>query len=140
VSYATKTKAALAEIKALLDGVTGVQGTYKGIPESIAEKVTASVSVGSRHPNDRMTGYHETQVNFFVEFAYRVKGAEANAEDTLADWLDAFEEAWLIDRTLGATVRESKLDFSLAAEPTYRPTAGVEFRVYPVVVQTFIAR
>jgi len=140
MTYLTKTKATLNAIKSILDAVTGTQATYKGIPESIAAKVTASVSVGDRVPRDKAAGYHETDINFFVEFAYRVSGAESGAEDTLADWLDAFEEAWLADRKLGNTVRDSSLDFSLSNTPNYRPTAGSEFRVYPVVVRTTIPR
>lgn len=140
MSYAGKTRAALDYVKGLLDTVTGTQATYKGIPESIQAKVTASVSVGDRDPRDKATQLHETGVNFFIEFAYRVSGNEGGAEDTVADWLDALEDAWLEDRTLGGTVRTSSLDFSNAGEPTYRPTAGAEFRVYPVVVRTTISR
>jgi hypothetical protein len=140
VSYVGKTKAALTQITSMLDAIAGTQATYKGIPESIAAKVTASVSVGDRQPVDKATGYHESGVNFFIEFAYRVAGNEGTAEDTVADWVDAFTDAWLADRTLGGMVRVSSLDFSLAREPQYRPTAGAEFRVYPLVVQTTIPR
>jgi hypothetical protein len=140
VAYATKTKAALNQIKTMLDGIAGTQATYKGIPESITAKVTASVSVGDRTPRDKAAGYHESDVNFFVEFAYRVLGNEGTAEDTVADWVDLFTDAWLADRTLGGVVRTSELDFATATEPAYRPTAGAEFRVYPVVVRTTIPR
>lgn len=140
MSYATKSKATLNYINGLLGGIAGTQATYKGIPESITAKVTASVSVGDRMPNDKAAGYHETGVNYFVEFAYRVLGNEGTAEDTLADWLDLLLDAWLADRSLGGTVRDSSLDFSTASEPTYRPTAGAEFRVYPVVIRTTIPR
>ncbi len=140
MSYAGKTKAALTAIKAILDSTAGTQATYKGIPESLQNKVTASVSVGDAAPSDKMAQYHETTINFFVEWAYRVATAEANAEDTLADWRDSFMEAWLSDRTLSGTVRTSSLDFSLAREPAYRPIAGAEFRVSPVVVSTVIPR
>lgn len=140
MSYSGKSKAALDAILALLAATAGTQAVFKGIPETIAEKVTGSVSVGDRDPRDKAAGYHETDVNFFVQFAYRVAGAEAAAEDTLANWLDAFEDAWFADRTLNGTVRTSALDFSLSAVPTYRPTPGAEFRLYPVVVKTTIPR
>jgi hypothetical protein len=140
MAYAGKTRAALNRIKLVLDAIAGTQATYKGIPESIAAKVTASVSAGDRDPRDKATQLHETDVNFFIEFAYRVSGNEGGAEDTVADWLDLIEDAWLADRTLAGTVRTSSLDFSLSREPNYRPTAASEFRVYPVVWRTTITR
>jgi hypothetical protein len=140
VSYAGKTKAVLNQILAILNATAGMQLTYKGVPESPGAKVTASVSVGDAEPNDKMAGYHEITSSFFVEWAYRVATAEANAEDVLADWRDSFVDAWLADRTLNNTCRTSTLDFSLARTPAYRPIAGAEFRVSPVVVSTVIPR
>lgn len=145
MAYAGKTKLVLNRLKVVLDGVTGTQQTYKGPPESIATAVTASVSVGGRTPMDKATGYHETEVSFFIEFAYDVQNAEDTAEDTLADWVDGLEDAWLLDReatnaTLGGLVRTWDLDFSPASDPIYRPVAGGEFRVLPVVARTVITR
>jgi hypothetical protein len=141
MTYAGKTKVVLNQLKTMLDAVTGTQETFKGIPESVDVQVSVSISVGDREPMDRMAGYHETTINFFVEFAYRVQGGEGTAEDTLADWLDALEETWLAsDRTFGGICRTAELDFSAAREPTYRPIVGDEFRVYPVVVRTTIPR
>lgn len=140
MTYATKTRAGLNAIKAVLDGIAGTQQSYKGIPESLVADLTVSVSVGDRLPREKATSLHETDVAYFIEFAYRVSENESTAEDTLADWLDLLEEAWLSDRTIGNVCRTSELDFLSAREPTYRPTAGDEFRVYPIVWRTTIQR
>lgn len=140
MTYSGKTKAALNAVQSILAGIAGTQATSKGIPESLANRVTAAVTVGDQRPSDKAAGYHETEVSFFIEFAYRVQGAEATAEDTIADWVDALKEAWLADRRLGGVVRTSELDFSLTREPLYRGIAGKEHRIYPVIWKTVIPR
>jgi hypothetical protein len=133
MTYTGKTLGGLTAVKAVLDGIAGVQATYVGIPEAPGARLTVSVSVGDRTLRDKMTGYQEADQAYFLEFAYRVAGNEGTAETQLADWLDLLTEAWLTDRTVGGVFRNSVLDFTLAATPTYRPTAGAEYRVLPVV-------
>lgn len=124
----------LNRLKTILAGIAGVGQTTKGIPESVGARVSASVSVGGQRLEfdafkilERMTGY-------FVEFAYRVQGNEGAAEDQLAAFLDAFLAALYADQTLGGTCEGIETDFSLTSDPNYRPTAGQEFRVFPLVV------
>jgi len=146
VTYVGKTKQVLNALVGMLQNVTGTQLVAKGIPESLTGAVTATVSVGDRFPNDKATGYHESQVNFYIEFDYDVENQQSDAEDTVADWLDAFEDAWLDDRvntnaTLGLPfVRDWSLDFSLQSDPRFLPVAGAEYRIAPVVAHVIIQR
>jgi hypothetical protein len=146
VSYAGKTRQVLDALVGMLVNVTGTQAVIKGIPESLTGAVTATASVGDRYPNDMMTEYHETEVNFYIEFDYDVENQQEDAENTVADWLDNLEEAWLQDRintngTLALDfVRTWSLDFSLQSDPRFRPVAGAEYRIAPVVAKVFIKR
>lgn len=146
MTYTGKTGQVLDSLAGMLVSVTGTQLVIKGIPEALGGAVTATVSVGDRFPTDRATQYHETQVNFYIEFDYDVENQEADAENTVADWLDNLEEAWLADRdntgsTLGLEfVRTWTLDFSLQSDPRFRPVAGAEYRIAPVIAQVIIKR
>lgn len=124
----------LNALNTILAGIAGMGTTYKGIPETVGTRVSASVSVGAQrlefdafHILERMAGY-------FVEFAYRVQGNEGAAEDQLATFLDAFLTALYADQTLGGTCQWIETDFSLTGDPVYRPTAGQEFRTFVMVV------
>jgi hypothetical protein len=130
-------------LKDMLDGIVGIQETFIGIPETYFTRVTASVSVGAREPAYRAAGFHQTTVSYYVEFAYLVEGAEADAEQTLTDWLDGLEDVWLADRantggTLNGLVSSWDLDFTLQADPRFRRQAGDEVRLAPVLVRTVI--
>jgi hypothetical protein len=142
VTYAGKSRAVLLALKDMLANVIGTQGVYIGIPEYYQTRVTASISVGARTPEYRATQFHETAIEYYVEFAYLIEGAEDTAEETLTDWLDGLEDAWLADRANGGTlnglVRTWELDFSLQADPRFRRQAGDEVRLAPVLVRTFI--
>lgn len=124
----------LTRLKAILDDIADVGETYKGIPESVGKKVTASVSVAGQRLEFDAFAIVQRQAGYFVEFAYRVQGNEGAAEDTLAGFVDAFLAAFYADTTLGGTCDDAELDFSLQDDPTYRPTAGQEFRTFPFLV------
>jgi hypothetical protein len=132
VSLATKD--VLNHLVTMVQGISGIQDGHKGIQESLDPTVSISVSVGAQVISDKATQLLQREMSFFLEFAYRVAGAEADAEDVLADALDSFIALWLADRTLGGLCTSSRLDFSLTSEPIYRPTAGQEFRVFPLLV------
>jgi hypothetical protein len=145
VAYAGKSRLVLLALRDMLQTITGTQDVFIGIPESYASVVSVSISAGDRTPIDKAAGYHETAVNFYLEFAYAVENAEAAAEQTLADWQDGLEDAWLADRqdtggTLGGLVRSWELDYSLQADPRFRRQAGDEVRLAPVLVRTIIPR
>lgn len=133
---AWNTKATLTRLEEILQALPGLQYVQKGAPESIGTNVMGYVAVGSGQVVDKATQLLQREQRFFVGFAYRVKGAEADAEDAIADLLDAFVSVIYADRTLGGTVHSSTLDLLLSTEPRYEVRAGQEFRVFPIVVVT----
>jgi hypothetical protein len=128
------TKVVLNQLVGMVAGIAGIEDAHKGIRESQGPQVSISVSVGGQTLSDKATQLFQREAGYFVEFAYAVEGAEDTAEDVLADALDSFIALWLADRTLGGKCDTSRLDFSLTTDPLYRPTAGQEFRVFPLLV------
>jgi hypothetical protein len=146
VPFAGKSKLVLDWIVAtLLPAITGTEEVMRGIPEAPGARVSVSASLADRELAYKTTSQPELRANFWIEFAYDVETAEAAAEDTLANWVDALGDAWLADRdatggTMGGLVRTWELDFSYQNDPRYRSTAGSELRVAPVVIRTVINR
>jgi hypothetical protein len=129
------TPGVLTAVQAILTGIPGLNQVYKGVPESIGRRVVAVVAIGGQRIEYDAMRVLERQVGVYVEFAYRVAETDTDvAEDTLAGFLDAFLTAFYADQTLAGTCEWSDLDFSLANDPNYRPTAGQEFRVFPFAV------
>jgi len=134
---ALNTSSALEAIVDLLEGISGLNAVQKGAPESYSKSVTAHVTVGGQRVVDKAGGLIQREARYFIAFAYRVQGAEATAETALAGIIDSFITAFYADRTLGGTVNANTLlDMSGADEPDYRPVAGQEVRIFPVVVVT----
>lgn len=131
---AFNTKSPLGALVTLVTGLVGVQAVYKGVPESISHRVSAYVTLGGQRPYDKAAGLRGREMSYRISFVYRVAGAEATAEDAVADLIDALEAALYADRTLGGTVESLEASFSAADEPRYVPVAGQEFREYPVLV------
>lgn len=122
-------------LKTTLAGIAGVNQTYKGVPESIGRRVSAIVAVGGQRLEFEAMRVVARDAGYFVEFAYRIaENDEGTAEDTLAGFLDAFLVALYADQTLGGTCEWIDLDFGLMSDPSYRPTAGQEFRIAPLMV------
>jgi|SRR5262245_7869495 len=127
--------AALDGIVALVETIGGIQQVYRGAPESLGPRVSAYVGVGvPEFPRKAVNNLMSRVQPFIVGFGYRVKGAEADAEDTLAAYLDAFPRAFYADPTLGGAVDSAELARSGQLEPDYRMTAGVEIRVCELVL------
>lgn len=127
-------KEVLTKLKTIVSGLTGVQAVYVGVPLSLSHKVCAYITLGGQRPFDKAGGLRQREQRYRITFAYRVAGAEATAEGTIADLLDALEAALYVDRTLGGTVQSLEADFSAADDPQYADFAAQEFRRYPVVV------
>lgn len=127
-------KAPLNRLITVLTSLPGIQAVYKGVPESIGNKVCAYVTLGGQRSFDKSSGLRQREMRYRITLAYRVAGAEADAEDKVAELLDALESALYADRTLNGTVESLEADFSMADEPRYAPVAGVEYREYPIVV------
>lgn len=136
MAFATRT--VLAEVVALVQGLTGMQTVYTGVPESLATRVSAYVTLGPQPEQDkRGGGVLQKEGRIRVTFGYRVKGAEAAAEQDLADMIDRFQTAYYAARrtNLNSTVDSLlTLDHSPAGGPEYQPVAGQEYRRYPVDV------
>lgn len=135
---AIDTPAALTALVALVQGLSGMQGTvYVGVPESFATATGAYVAIGDLTISDKTTGRNmQQEQEFLVVFGYRVKGAESDAETKVATFKDAFVRALFHDRTLGGAVDSSSLLPGLASTPQYLAFAGAETRLYPLMVRT----
>jgi hypothetical protein len=135
---AFNTVVALDAIVALVQGLTGMQGTvYVGVPESFSTTLAAYVALGDFSVVDKGTGgYMSNEQEFLVVFGYRVQGNESRAERKVAEYKDLFIRAWVADRTLGETVDSSALVPGLASTPQYEPFASTEVRLYPIVIRT----
>lgn len=129
--------AVLSALKAMLEGIAGMQEVFIGPPESLGRRVSAYVTVGGNAQaiNDRTPGLLSDERTWFVGFGYRVADQEADAETTLAAFVDGFIRAFYANRTLGGLLLANpRLDFSLTRDPRYEWRAGQEFRVLPIVV------
>lgn len=131
---AFNTKTVLAKLETIVRGLSGVQATYIGVPQSIGERVCAYITLGGQRPFDKAAGLRQREMQYRVVFSYRVGGDAQSAEESIADLLDALEAALYTDRALGGTVESLEADFSMASDPRYVATAGMEFREYPVVI------
>ncbi len=134
--------AAIARLVTVLDGLSGMQSVFTGAPESLDSRVNAYVTLDRWLAPDKATsGLLQHEIDVLVTFGYRVAGAEATAETTLAGLVGAFVTAMLTERVsrLNGTVSSVSLpDFSRATEPQYAVVAGTEFRLYPGIVRLTI--
>lgn len=133
--------APLAALVALAEAVPGVQRVWVGVPESIPNRVVAYVSAGGFETRVKNVGGISTVVlRYRVTFAYRVMGAEDDAETTMLGAALAYAAALEDDRTLGGTCNAADLDASVADAPPYVLVAGDEYRLYPTVVSVTMQR
>lgn len=136
------TKAPLDRIISVLEGVdmlaAGLQRVYRGVPESIANQVSAYVYFMPDEKNDKNAGTLELAANYGLTFGYRVQGAEATAENVLCAVFDKwFEVFYTTERPgrLNGTCRTCELDFSRARDDLYKQVAAQEFRLIPTAVK-----
>ncbi|MBA2388666.1 MAG: hypothetical protein H0V67_00265 [Geodermatophilaceae bacterium] len=128
----------LSRIVTVLTGIAGIQQVYTGVPESPTNRVSAYVTIGRIRLGDAAVGgLARHDVEYAVTFVYRVAGAEATAETTLAAVVPAFITAMLAERRTrlnGTVVSMGLPDFSLAAEADYIVVAGQEYRRLPCLI------
>lgn len=129
------TKALLPYLEGVLATLPGIQSVQRGEPLNPPALVNAYVMVGSQQPTRKATGglYRRTG-RFLILFAVDVHSAESDAEDTIADLVDAFEEAILADPTCGGLTTSLELNTAPADNPEYRRMYGPEYRVFPFEV------
>lgn len=128
--------AVLDRLAAIAGATTGVGAVFVGVPEAPEDQLVATVSLAGASVNDpKHTGTWIRRLRYRVEFAYRVAGDEEAAERATAAALDDFLNRVLADLTLGIPGNSAaEIDLSQADAPEYRTVAGLEVRVYPVVI------
>jgi hypothetical protein len=135
-----QTKALIPYLETVLTGLPGMQHVQRGEPADPPTNVNAFVLVGGQQTTRKATGGQFQRVGrYVVEFVLRVAGEEDDAEDVLADLIDAWELAILSDPTCGGLTTNLELNTAPADNPDYRRLYGPEYRVWPcevVVTQT----
>ncbi len=131
------TQASFTYIAEMVDGIPGIVKTYNGVPDSIEAGAVAYVALLGQNVPMKVQGVIRRAARIMVTLAYRVIGAEANAEAKLAANIDEIILAYFADRTLGGTCQNSEIDLSIPDAPDYRALAGQEYRMYPIVITAF---
>ncbi len=126
--------AVAAQLKTVLEGLSGMAVVQIGAPESVGPRISAYVTMGGQNVSRKTTGTTQRQTRFFCMMLYRVDGAETTAETTLMSLADAFMAALYADLTLSGTCTDLEASSNLADEPEYTVRAGKEYREYPIVV------
>lgn len=124
----------LSAIVDVLENLDDMGAVQIGAPQAVGVQVSAWVSFGSHQMVRKTHGITQRETRIFVLFCYRVDGAEATAETTLAGLVDDFLDALHTDLTLGGVVTDLRIDSAAADEPDYQLRAGREYREYPVIV------
>ncbi len=141
---ALNSPAILSALKTLVDGISGVQTAYVGMPQAPAGQLVGVVTLGGQEINDKATGkLLERDARFRVHFGYALgdladAAAVEAAELAMAAAVDLFlvamftaRESWINDATLGNIKR---VDVSAPDDPRYAQWPGDEFRLYPLLV------
>lgn len=116
----------------------GLQRVYKGVPESLANQVSAYLFLGPMDVRDKVAGLLELDITYYLSIGYRVAGAEATAENVLSAVIDKFIEIFYNTERPGRlnnTCRTCNLDFSRVGRGAYDQVAAQEFRIYPMGVE-----
>jgi len=132
---AFQTKEVIPYLEGVLTALPGMQSVQRGEPVDPQSNTNAYILVGGQQPTRKATGgIFQRTGRYLVMFLFRVAGEEDDAEDALADMIDAFEQAILADPTAGGLVTSLDLNTAPADNPDYRRLYGPEFRVYPLEV------
>jgi hypothetical protein len=128
--------AVLDALKTKLEATTGVGAVFVGVPEAPQDQLTATVSLaGATLLRPKTVGTILRRLRYRVEFGYRVAGQEEEAERGVAAALDDFLIRLYADLTLGGACNSAvDIDLSQADAPEYQTRAGLEERLYPVIV------
>ena len=122
----------LEALVGLLNGL-GIDG-QAGVPQG-GPKLFGYVALAGQSIRQLALRTKERKSTYYVGLAYRVEGAESDAELALADALDLLLAALLADSSLsGTSDRAIEIDLTAAGQPEYRDFAKVEYRTYPVLV------
>lgn len=144
------TPALLQAVDAILATVTGVQDSQIGVPVSFDARVSAYCCAGGQDFPDQLEtmggnayGRLTRIASVFVGFAYATgattafptdRAAIAQAELTLAGFIDDFIRKVLTDAPLKALCEDYRVDLSINAAPQYRDWGGREVRHWMCLV------
>lgn len=135
---AWQTKALIPYIEAKLSALPGMQHVRRGELIDPPANVNAAVLVGGQQPTLKYGGptsrVYQRTGRYLVELVVRIAGEVDDAEDALADLVDAWELAILDDPTCGGLTSSLELDTAPADNPDYRRLYGPEFRVWACLV------
>lgn len=135
---ALNTLAVLDAVASLVTGLTGMQSVTKGVPESLPTRVSAYVTVGPQQEREKAVGgLVQLDGRIRVTLGYRVSGAEATAEQDLAQMISRFQTAYYSARrtNLSSAVESlGNLDHSPNDAAEYQTIAGQEYRRYAIDV------
>jgi hypothetical protein len=118
----------------LVDGLTGVQKCYSGVPASIGVQISAYVAMSGSVVTTKPSATIRRDMRFVVVFGFRIAGAELNAEEQLADIMDAATRMFMGNRRLDGVCENIELDFTLSENPEYQTLAGQEYRLMPIAI------
>ena len=110
---------------------------YLGVPESLGARVTIYITAGGQNLVAKATGgFMQKEGRFVVHLAYRVRGAEQDAERQICRLIDDLYRRIARDPTLGGVVSRCEIDTATTIEATYAIAAGPEYRILPIVIFT----
>lgn len=122
-----------AIVAALPTVVSTEAGLYGSIPESFVARLNVIAALGKATPEDSVMGGQEWRPEIYILIAYRVGGAEAEAELVLADVYLELVDAILNNPTLNGTSDpgQTRIDSDEGLRPIFQAVAGSEMRFYP---------
>ncbi len=129
-------RATMTAVREFAAGATGITIAIGG-PERLTQRAAGYMGLGNAQPRHILShGLLERWLEFHVVFGYRVRGAEETAELDTCDAVDALTIAFYSsDQTFGGLGETAELDLSLVGGAEYERIAGLEYRLYPIVVR-----
>lgn len=125
--------AMLQYVQALVAGLSGMQQSSIGAPESQAARVSAYATLGDLTPRPKANQLAYRNPEVLVMLTYRVASAEQSAELLIGQLVDELTAAVYADRTLGGTVQSCEMDMSdNHRNPPYVEIGAEEVRGYVV--------
>jgi hypothetical protein len=127
-------RAALSRLVTILTPL--VQQVYVGVPGHVDAKVCAYLNIGSQRLIDKANALQQRELRLICTFVYAIDGNVAEAEEEMAEIIDAFLPLIFAERTNPGSALQSlaSVDMALVDEASYEDIAAEEFRRYPVAI------
>jgi len=132
---------ALDALITMMGQLTPTVTVYRGVPASMSNQVSAYVAGAGQSIIPKADRVYDKDARFFVAFGYRVENQVATAENTVLQLVDSFATLFITSRS-GSTgifhpstgVTSGQLDLAVVDSPEYIPMAGMEYRIFPIMV------